>query len=216
MSDMLKYYQGDYIDIIYKKANTDDIDSIVQMQHKLNEMLGLYEDVESKDFIEYLKSSISNEEITYYVVKIAKETIGIVCIDFSDYLEFDGVEYVASIPLIYVENKYRSGNIAYNLFKLALKDIKNRGYNSFVMLVEDNNPNKYLHFSIADKLIDERKENIKDGGQVSQFLLGVSDIIDIEKLSFKDFIRKAVYTKRNFNKVLQELLDDTNNIYKKY
>lgn len=202
------------MDIKYTKAKYNDINAIVKMQHKLNDMTGVYEELDDKTLKDYLEQSIEGDEAVYYVAKSQNEDIGMICIDFSDCLDAGDIEYCASIPLIYVNESLRGGEVAYTLFKLALDEIKNRGLNSFLMTVEDNNPNKYLHFSIADKLIEQRNEDLVNGNEISQYLLGVSNIDSIYNLSMKEFGRKAVYAKRNFDKILQDL-NYEENIYNK-
>ena len=192
--------------ILYEKASLQDIGEIVKMQHKLNNMLGLYEDIDDECLKDYLNQSMVSEEITYYIARQGKEVIGVICLDFSDCIVVENIEYAASIPLIYVDEKYRCGQIAYNLFKLGLQDIIKRGLNSAVMTIENNNPNKYLHFAIADRIIEEREELLKNGNTIKQYLLGISDVNVINNLTFKDCMKRVVYTKNNFNKVINQMV----------
>ncbi len=195
--------------ITYEKAKVTDAKAIINMQHKLNTMLGLNEGLEYEVFEGYLTEAISNNKSIYHIAKLQDEIVGCVCIDFDDCIEIGNIEYRASIPLIYLDKKCRGGEVAYNLFKLALKEISERGLNTFVMSIENNNPNKYLHFSIADQIIDARKELLENGGEVIQYILGVSDVKKLNTLSLKQYMQKVIYTKRNFENTLQ-LIANTN------
>lgn len=202
------------MDIIYRKAKLEDIDSIIAMQHKLNQMLNLNEDDNDRYFKEYLSQSISNDDIVYHIAQNQNEIAGVACVDFSDCLEVDGVEYSASIPLIFVDEKYRGSPIAYDLFDLSLKEILNRNQNSLVMSIEDNNPYKYLHFSIADKLIEEREEPTLSGEMVKQYLLGITDVKSVQGLTLKEHLKRVSYTKRNFDDVIKTLSSANNTLLK--
>ena len=191
--------------ITYEKATLKDIDEIINMQSKLNMMLGLNTDPDTNCLSEYLKEEMKLGESVDIIAKNENEIVGDIAISFSDSMLVDNIVYSASIPLIYVDEKYRNGAVAYNLFKLALKEIVNKGYNSLVMSVEDNNPNKLLHFAIADQLIEDREELLENGETTKQYLLAISDVKKVLKLHYKDIIKKVIYTKNNFEKVFAEL-----------
>ena len=202
------------MEIIYEKANEADAKTILEMQHKLNEMLGLNKDIDEEIFLDYLKQSINSNDTVYYIARLNTEAIGVVSIDFSNSLTVRDVEYSASIPLIFVNKNHRDGKISFKLFKLAIEEIIKRNLNSFAMTIEENNPNKYLHFAIADQLIEEREELLENGNSTKQYLLGVTDINSINNLSYKDILKRVSYTKRNFDSVLNTISTPNNITYK--
>ena len=192
------------MEIYFKHADMQDVDTIVLMQKELNNMLEL-QDLDEEAFKKYIQKDMQSEKTAYFIAKNNSETIGVVVVDFSDAISIDdSLDYEASISLIYVDKRYRTGTIAYELFKIAIEEMCNRGKYSFVMSVEDNNPNKFLHFALADVLIEENQENTKNG-TTTQYLLGVSDINKIKSYSFKDFLRKSIEIKKEFSQVLQTM-----------
>ncbi len=189
--------------IKFEKGSLTDVDSIVSMQKELNKMLNL-EDLDEIAFKEYILKDIQSEYKAYYVAKNNGETIGVISIDFSEAISVNDVDYSASISLMFVDEKYRKGAIAYDLFKLAMEEMQNRGKQSFVMSVEGNNPNKFLHFSFADIIIDENEELTQDG-TTTQYLLGVTDINKVKTYTFKDIMRKSIRTKKEFAQLLNSM-----------
>ena len=58
------------MEIIYEKANEADAKTILEMQHKLNEMLGLNKDIDEEIFLDYLKQSINSNDTVYYIARL--------------------------------------------------------------------------------------------------------------------------------------------------
>jgi len=204
------------MEISYVKATKKDVKVIISIQHKLNEMLNL-EYVKEETFWQYfeemLKEDIQNETTIYYLAKNEDKIVGCVCVElYEDELISEVGTFNYAIPLIFVDERYRNGKIAFNLFKFAIYEIKRRGFNALTISVEDNNPNKYWHFAIADILLDKREEKLINGETTTQFILGVTDIIRFTNLSMKELMNRAVKVKRNFNKVVENLKVTKSNI----
>ena len=191
------------IKVEYYRAGLNDVEAIVLMQNQLTDMLNLNHDPEEEILNEYIKEEIESQEAAYFIAKVNETTIGVVLVDFSNLIYVDNIEFVASIPFIFVDEKYRRGAVAYDLFNLALKEVKQKDKNSLVMSVEDNNPYKFLHFAIADILIEENEELTEDG-KTKQYILGITDVGKVQQCSFKNFIRNIVNTKKNFSQVLKD------------
>lgn len=184
--------------ITYKKATSQDAQEIVNLQNNLSNMLGFdpewYDD---KELINFLNQEIENDQFVCYLAYHDNSVIGGVCVDYSNSLEHEGIEYKASIPLIYVDKAYRNGIISFELFKLALQECKDRGCNNICMSVEDNNPNKDIHLALCDKIIEIREENLDDNNKVSQYVLGVSDIDKFINMPFTKILRKISSSREN-------------------
>lgn len=191
------------MEVRFEKASLDDVDKIVLMQKDLNMLLDLY-DLDEERFKNIIQSEIVSSDKAYFVAKVDSETIGVVSVDFGESFGIDDIDCSATISLIYVDRRYRKGKIAYNLLKLAIDEIQNRGESVLVMSVEDNNPNKFLHFSMADIIIQENEERTKNGA-TTQYLLAVTDINKIATSSFKEFMKNVLETKKNFTEVLKNM-----------
>lgn len=193
------------MEIFIRKATETDAEILAQMQHQLNAMLDLPDGLEFERFVEYLIDEMHGPYTTYYTAECDGKVVGTVCVDVSEKIIIEEVEYCASIPFIFVDEKFRQGSVAYKLFKQALQEIERQGYNSLIMNVAENNPYKYLHFALADIIINEDKQEINKEEYKKIYILGVSNIKELKNLTFKDFLQKLVYTKKNFEKVFKEL-----------
>lgn len=204
------------MEISYEKATEKDVKEIINIQHKLNQMLNLdyvKEETFWQYFEEILKNDIRNETSIYYLAKKENSIVGCICIElYEDELISDVGSFNYGIPLIFVNERCRNGKIALKLFKLAIHEIQKRGCNTLTMSVEDNNPNKYLHFAIADILLDKREEQLVDCGTTTQYVLGSTDISRFAKLTMKEFMNMALEVKRNFKKVIENLQITESNI----
>lgn len=192
--------------IKFEKIKDDEINIFVGFHKKLNELIGFKDNgLEDAETLECLKQDLLSEDNYTIIAKEEDKPIGLVSVDFSNELEFNGNNYTASIPLIFVEEKNRNGILSYELLKQALNECKNRGVISVVISVEDNNPHKFLHFALADTIIDENKEYLTDDKMVTQYILGISNIERLLSMPFSELAKNVSKIKKEFNSRLHEL-----------
>ncbi len=196
--------------ITFENLKEDEIDIFIDFHKKLNNLIGFSDEVlNTQDMREYLKENLKSEEQCYIIAKENNEPVGLISIDFSNELEFNGTIYNAAIPLIFVEEKNRNGVLSYDLLKLALNECKKRGSNSVAISVEDNNPHKFLHFAISDTLIDINQEYLTDQKTVTQYILGISNINNLLNLPFSKLAKNVSSTRKDFHKRLQEIKENS-------
>ena len=191
------------MEVKFERASSQDVDIIVSMENDLYAMLDLYEPNEER-FKNYIESDIANKDKVYFIAKVEDEKVGVVAVDFIEMIGGDDVDYSATIDLIYVNENYRKGTIAYNLFMLAIREMQKREVGSFIMAVEGNNPNKFLHFAFADVILEENEEQTKNG-KTTRYILGVNDLEKILSYSFKEFLTQIVKTKKDFDNILKAM-----------
>ncbi len=197
--------------IKFEKLTENDIDIFVDFHKKLNNLIGFTNNVlEDPEILELLKQSLVSEDSYTIIAKDDDKPIGLVSVDFSNELEFNGNNYTASIPLIYVEESSRNGILSYDLLKMALNECKERGVVSAVISVEDNNPHKFLHFALADTIIDENQEYLTDSKTITQYVLGISNIETILTMPLSQLAKRISKTKKDFNSRLHELKSSSN------
>ena len=197
--------------IKFEKLKENEINIFVGFHKKLNDLIGFKDNVlDDSEILECLKQDLVSDDNYTIIAKEDDKPIGLVSVDFSNELEFNGNNYTASIPLIFVEEKNRNGILSYELLKLALKECKKRGVISLAISVEDNNPHKFLHFALADIIIDENQEYLTDDKTITQYILGVSNIENILAMSFSQLAKKVSQTKKDFNSRYIELRDSSN------
>lgn len=192
--------------IKFEKIKENEMDIFINYHKKLNNLIGFSDDSLNDDEIKaYLKEDLMSDSEFCILAKEHDEPIGLISVDFSNELEFNGCNYTAAIPLIFVEQKKRNGILSYDLLKIALKECKKRETKSIAISVEDNNPHKFLHFAIADTLIDINQEYLIDGKTVTQYVLGITDINTTLNMPFSKLAKKVSETRKNFDKRLNEI-----------
>ena len=197
--------------IKFEKLKESEINIFVSFQKRLDDLIGFENNVlEDPEVLECLKQDLVSEDNYTIIAKEDNKPIGLVSVDFSNELEFNGKNYTAAIPLIFVEENNRNGILSYDLLKLALSECKKRGSTSIVISVEDNNPHKFLHFALADTIIDENQEYLTDGETITQYILGISNVETILSMPFSQLAKKVSKTKKDFNTRLQEIKDASN------
>lgn len=107
---------------------------------------------------------------------------------------------IGIISEIYVKDGYRSGDIAYNLLQLAIDTLLKAGKTSAMMSVQEDNPNRFLHFALADKLLNKEECKRKDGRITTSYDLLISDINKIKEMSSRQLAEKAIKIKRSLLK----------------
>ncbi len=192
--------------INFELLNESEIDVFVSFHKKLNDLIGFKDNVfDDPEILECLKQDLISEDSYTIIAKEDDKPIGLISVDFSNELEFNGNNYTASIPLIFIEEKNRDGILSYELLKRALKECKNRGANSVVISVEDNNPHKFLHFALADTILDENQEYLTDTKKVTQYVLGISNVEPLLTMPLSLLAKKISQTKKDFNSRYLEL-----------
>ena len=106
---------------------------------------------------------------------------------------------------IYVLDDYRNGDIAYNLLQIAVDKLLECGKNKAICNVQADNPNRFLHFAMADNnIIKESECKRRNGSKTIDYTL----LIDLKKLkdmSLLDLAKKTAKIKRLYKeKIIQE------------
>lgn len=109
-----------------------------------------------------------------------------------------GPEY-GNINEILVKDGYKGTDVAYTLLKMALNDLINAGKTKITMTVQQDNPNRFLHFALADKLLDMQTCKRKNGSVTVSYDLLISDATKIKELSFLEIGKRAAKIRRKTN-----------------
>jgi len=124
-----------------------------------------------------------------YVCEHKGEFIGFVKIC---YFHFDNGKCINNdvgiLHEIYVKEEYRNGTVAYNLMQMAVEKLIQKGKKYAICNVQDFNPNRFLHFAMADSKIKKIEESTRsDGTKVLDYSL----LIDLNKLKNTALIELA-------------------------
>ena len=134
-----------------------------------------------------------------FVCELGDEFIGYVFV--LTYHIVDGKrpdDNIGIISEIYVKDKYRQGLIAYNLLQLACDTLLKANKTAAILNVQEHNPNRFLHFALADKIL-EKEEYTRENGSVSiDYSLLISDINKIKTMSARELATRAIKIKKNY------------------
>lgn len=161
----------------------------------------LEELVPGRDTTEYRKQLQTMPDQVCYIAEENGETIGYVV-----YLNYWcengarlGAEY-GNINAILVKDGYKGTDVAFSLLKMALTDLANNGKNKITLTVQQDNPNRFLHFAMADTLLSQNETTRKDGSKTISYDLLISDINKVKNMSFLELGKRAVKIRRNIIK----------------
>jgi len=220
----------------YRKINPHnekDIDKYLEIQYKLNNYLKsvakpltqdqikwlrirmgafeLLDDYQNKDKELAARLKEQPDEVGYFC-ELNDEVVGFCAI--CNYHIVDGErpdDDIGLISDIFVDEKYRNGDIAYNLLQYALDELISANKNSAIMVVQEDNSNRFLHFAIADKIITTSKVLRKNKTKTINYELLISDIGKIKEISSRELVRRALKIRKKFNDGL-ELINAYNEI----
>ncbi len=148
------------------------------------------------DYDENKKYDEIHEEYIF-LCELNNEVVGYVCcctyhVENGKYQEDD----TGLIAEIFVDKNNRDGYIAYNLLQMAIDILIKANKKQAIMLVQEDNPSRYLHFALADKLISSKTVKRKNGSETTDYKLLITDISRIKNLSLRDIAKKALSIKK--------------------
>ena len=163
--------------------------------------MGAVEYVDLQDYINRTLPSIEDNAREFvFVCEYNDEFVGYV--DFCDYhmkvceevIEDD----IGAIHEIFVSKEHRKNHsIAEKLLKMAVEKLISKGKTKAVCSVQEDNPNRFLHFAMMDKILEQDVCTRIDGTETMDWILLI-DLIKIQKMSGWDIAKKAAKLKRKF------------------
>lgn len=211
-------------DCVYRKVdphNLNDINKLLTIQYRLNEYLnsnskpltqdqikwlrirmGAYElldDYKSKDKELADRLEGSPDEISYFC-ECDGEIVGFCSI--CNYHIVNGNrpnDKTGLISDIFVDEKHRNGDIAYKLLQYAIEELIKANLTSAIMVVQEDNPNRFFHFALADKVLDTQIISRRNKIKTINYELLISDIHKIKNMSSKEIARRAIKVQKYFN-----------------
>ena len=221
--------------VTYRKINPsrdEDIKIYFSMQQELDDMLSTNCDLPNAEKIKWQRIRMGatelrddwNEDNFWYKEKLEQvaDEYAFICEDKDTVVGYISVctyhivngdrpnDDIGIIDAIYVKDNYRGTDVAYNLLQLGLNALINAGKNKSIVTVQQDNPNRFLHFALADKLIRTEEVTRADGRKTNSYDLLISDLQKLKNMSFLEIGRKAVKIRRNLVKNNLSQLDFIN------
>lgn len=208
---------------VYRKVNPhniDDINKYLEIQQKLNQYLHSKAKPLSDEQIKWLRIRMGAFELldapktkdkelanrlenqmdeVCFLCELNDEVIGFCAI--CNYHVVNGErpdDDIGMISDIYVKDGFRSGEIAYNLLKLGIDELINAGKTSAIVVVQEDNPNRFLHFAIADKVLESEVIKRNNNTKTINYDLLISDLAKVKTMTARQLGAKAVKIKRDF------------------
>ena len=165
--------------------------------------MGAIEYVDLQDYVNRTLPNIEENAHEYiYVCEYNDEFVGYV--DICDYHARINGEIIeddcGAIHEIFVDEEHRNNHfIAEKLLKIAIQKLISKGKNKAVCEVQEDNPNRFLHFAIADEILEQDVCTRIDGTETIDWTLLI-DILKIQNKSGWDIAKKAAKIKRELYK----------------
>lgn len=156
--------------------------------------------VPGKNTTEYKKQLLKRPDQVCYVAEDDGKVVGYIvylnyCVMNDERL---GEEY-GNLNAILVKENYRGTGVAYQLLQLALNDLINNGKTKLILTVQQDNPNRFLHFAMADTVFSQDFCIRRDGTKTNSYNLLISDAEKLKNMSGLELARKAANIKRKIN-----------------
>lgn len=103
------------------------------------------------------------------------------------------------ISEIYVLPEHRNGEIAFQLTQLGIATLLKAGNTSAIMNVQKDNPSRFFHFALADKLICEEPCERENGDLTIDYQLMISDLKRAKAMSKVVLAKRASRIKKQFS-----------------
>lgn len=97
---------------------------------------------------------------------------------------------------IFVLDEYRNGTIAYTLLQMAIDKLIEKGKNRAICNVQEDNPNRFLHFAMANNnVIKEQECTRKNGTKTTDYTLLI-DLHNLKNTSITGLAKKTAQIKK--------------------
>lgn len=97
---------------------------------------------------------------------------------------------------IFVLDEHRNGTIAYTLLQMATDKLIEKGKNRAICNVQEDNPNRFLHFAMANNnIVKEQECTKKDGTKTTDYTLLI-DLHNLKNMSLMGLAKKAAHIKK--------------------
>lgn len=169
-----------------KRAKPQD-SSIVRSL--INEMYGFEYEVRSEQEI---ANSIKSADEIYILSYLDDVCIGFAgaTVNHEEYKQKYG--YGSVIDYIYVKEKFRGAQTAYNLIMGIIKQLVSLNINEAVMQVQTFNKQRYLHYALSDKNIINSEVCKRKGDEYEDQILLIKDLKSVQTLTLKQLMQKIV------------------------
>lgn len=107
---------------------------------------------------------------------------------------------------IYVKDDYRNGDIAYSLLQMAVDKLLKCSKHKAICRVQADNPNRFLHFAMADNnIINESECTRRNGSKTIDYILLI-DLENLKSMTLLDLAKKTAKIKKQCNQKLNSEL----------
>lgn len=97
---------------------------------------------------------------------------------------------------IFVLDEYRNGATAFTLLQMGINKLIEKGKNRAICNVQEDNPNRFFHFAMANNnIVNQQECTRKDGSKTIDYTLLI-DLQSLKKMSLLQLAKKATCLKK--------------------
>ena len=142
-----------------------------------------------------------NADEFVYVCEAGDEFVGYV--EVCSYHVVDGKrpdDDIGILHEIYVKDEYRGGEIAYRLLQMGIDKLLQKNKTRAICNVQEDNPNRHLHFAMAGKNVIDQKEIKRCNGKKTIDYTLLIDLNNLKKKSMVQLARDSAKIRREMGK----------------
>ena len=153
-------------DIVYRKATIEDCYSIAELKGIVWNTT--YKDIYSEERLngydvkkneQIMKNIVNNSEIEIYVATVDDRIVGFMTCG-KPYKSFK--HYEQEVGLLYILKEYQKQGIGKGFFDIARKQVKEAGYNKFMVAVNSQNVNAIqFYLAMGGKVILSEEKQLR-------------------------------------------------------
>ena len=184
----------------YILAKKEDARYVLNCMKELSVELFGYDNVQRE--VKYIEYAIEDKDEIYVICEKDGEFVGFAG-GATYHIEKNGKganDNAGLITDILVKEEYRGSEVAYKLFMMIINSLIEYGKESALMVVQDTNPNRYLHYAISDEVISREVYTSENGKTYVDEILLIKDLKKIAKISMFEIGKKAALIKRKSSK----------------
>ena len=180
----------------FSQITGKNVDKIVKLDEELCKFLNK-KYVYNPEIYKWRKIHIDEmKDEGVFICELNDEPVGYISVCYYHVVDHKRPDDdIGIISDIYVMPEHQNGFNAYQLLQLGLGALIENGKNRAIMNVQEDNENHYLHFAIADKLLEQEECTRANGSKTMDYTLLIEDVKALKDLSYKEFMRRIVNEK---------------------
>ena len=181
----------------YRKLDpnsNEDIEAFLRFQDRLNDHLHSVAKPLNQEQIKWQRMRFANNDEATFFCECDGQIVGF--INICNYHVVNNErpdDDIGLISDIMVDAAHANFGInAYNLLQLAIDELLSNNKNRAIMIVQEDNKTRFLHFALADKVVSSHECSRSDGTKTISYELLISNLNQTKKLTRNELAKRAL------------------------